>query len=195
MCSAFRIYSQHCSDIAAGRNKETGANNRLEKWAGVKKQSRFGFHLGTRSAAHSDSSLWIQTLIHGPSGRPEQYSCRPRFTPHFISAKAHHLNTPPTPLFSSSSFSSSCLLTTANENQMFRRKKDEDPHPSCFAGDVGQHLCMASAHTHLDRKFKHSSRPPSPEQQLKLIAQFWPRLVFRGEAAQLRSFGCKFSAL
>lgn len=30
-CSVFRIYSQRCSYIAAGRNEETGANNSLKK--------------------------------------------------------------------------------------------------------------------------------------------------------------------
>lgn len=77
LCSVFRIYSQRCGYIAAGRNEETGPNNSLEKRPGVKKQSRSHLHLGTSSTAHSDSRLWPQTLIQGPSGSPEQYSCRP----------------------------------------------------------------------------------------------------------------------
>lgn len=93
-CPVFRIYSQRCSYIVAGGNKETGANNSLEKWPVVKRQSRSHLHLGTRSTAHSDSRLWLQSLIHGPSGSPEQYSCRPWFTPFFISATPGQIKTP-----------------------------------------------------------------------------------------------------
>lgn len=128
------------------KRRETDASNGSEKISGVcvKKHSRSRLHLGNRTPRSASSVSLVTQLC---PGCVKQYSCRPWSARRPVSAEITQLeNTLLIHLFAPSLPHPAPPPVALNENQMFSRGRT-DPRPSCFAGEVGQHLCKAHAST------------------------------------------------